>query len=150
MGDTSNWEFAAVVAAVSIGLCGLLVFTVGSIVMNWIVLGRAARAAKEASEASVIVQNTALSMAAQDAVTRAAADLADETKKLVALREESTAVVQQQARLQDAVRNLVEANVLSQGAPATDTKALEDAIKRLDDHMGQLAAAIAAMSRREL
>ena len=49
MGDTSNWEFAAVVAAVSIGLCGLLVFTLVSIFMSWRVFDRAAKAARDDS-----------------------------------------------------------------------------------------------------
>ena len=150
MDDTSNWEFAAVVAAVSIGLCGLLVFTVGSIVMNWIVLGRAAKAAKDASESSLLVQDAALGMAARDSAALAAAGLVEERKRLVELRERSAALLEQQARLQDAVRNLVEANVLGASVAPPDNRALEASIKRLDEHMGQLAAAIAAMGRREL
>jgi len=149
VGDTSNWEFAAVVAAVSIGLCGLLVFTIGSIVMNWIVLGRAGKAAKDASEASLLVQEAARGIALRDSAAAASARLTVETKKLAELREQSTAVVEQQTRLQEAVRNLVEANVLGAQVPPNDNTALEAAIKRLDDHMGQLAAAIAAMGKRE-
>jgi cbb3-type cytochrome oxidase subunit 3 len=150
VGDTSNWEFAAVVAAVSIGLCGLLVFTIGSIVMNWIVLGRAAKAARDASEASLLIQDTARGMATHDAASRAAASLADEAQKLAEIREQSQAVVEQQARLQEAVRNLVEANVLGPATAPSDTSGLAEAIERLDEHMGQLAAAIAAMGRREM
>jgi hypothetical protein len=149
VGDTSNWEFAAVVAAVSIGLCGLLVFTIGSIVMNWVVLGRAAKAAKDSSEASLLVQDAARGIAARDAAALAAAGLADETRKLAELREQSTVLVEQQARLQEAVRNLVEANVLGAAVAPPDNSSLEASIKRLDDHMGQLAAAIAAMGKRE-
>ena len=149
MGDTSNWEFAAVVAAVSIGLCGLLVFTIGSIVMNWIVLGRAAKAAKDSSEASLLVQDAAREIAARESAALAAAGLAEETQKLAELREQSTALVEQQARLQEAVRNLVEANVLGAQIAPPNNSSLEASIKRLDDHMGQLAAAIAAMGKRE-
>ncbi len=149
MGDTSNWEFAAVVAAVSIGLCGLLVFTVGSIVMNWIVLGRAAKSAKDSSEASLLVQDAARGIAARDSAALAAAGLAEETKRIAELREQSTALVEQQARLQEAVRNLIEANVLGAQIVPPDNSSLEASIKRLDDHMGQLAAAIAAMGKRE-
>jgi hypothetical protein len=149
VGDTSNWEFAAVVAAVSIGLCGLLVFTVGSIVMNWFVLGRAAKAAKDASESSLLVQDAARGIAVRDTATLAAAGLAEETRRIVELREQATVLVEQQARLQEAVRNLVEANVLGARSASSDNSSLEASIKRLDDHMRQLAAAIAAMGKRE-
>ncbi len=150
MGDTSNWEFAAVVAAVSIGLSGLLVFTLVSIFMSWRVFDRAAKAARDASEASLLVEDVARQMGVRETAGIAAANLADEALKLGELRKQAAALVEQQTRLQDAIRNLVEANVL--GAPPTQppNKELEGAINRLDDHMGQLAAAIAAMAKREV
>lgn len=149
MGDTSNWEFAAVVAAVSIGLCGLLVFTLVSIFTSWRVFDRAAKAARDASEASLLVEDVARQMGVRETASIAAAGLADEAVKLGELRRQASELVEQQARLQEAIRNLVEANVLGPQAAAPQTKELESAINRLDDHMGQLAAAIAAMAKRE-
>ena len=150
MGDTSNWEFAAVVAAVSIGLCGLLVFTLVSIFMSWRVFDRAAKAARDASEASLLVEDVARQMGVRETAGIAAANLADEALKLGELRKQAAALVEQQTRLQDAIRNLVEANVLGAPAAPPPNKELEGAINRLDDHMGQLAAAIAAMAKREV
>ena len=47
MGDTGNWEFAAVVAAVVMGLGGLLIFTVISTIGSWRVFRLAAQASRE-------------------------------------------------------------------------------------------------------
>ena len=41
MGDTTNWEFAAAVAAVTIGLGGLLLFTIIGAIGSWRILGAA-------------------------------------------------------------------------------------------------------------
>lgn len=149
MGDTSNWEFAAVVASVSIGLMGLLVFTMTSIIGNWRLSDKAARAAREASEASVRVQDLARELSAREAATLTAAGLTDETRRLSELRKQTEALLEQQGRLQEAVRNLVEAGVLHGESPATEIKDLEGAIERLDAHLGQLAQAIASMARRD-
>jgi biopolymer transport protein ExbB/TolQ len=149
VGDTSNWEFAAVVAAVSIGLMGLLVFTMTSIVGNWRLSDRAARAAREASEASVRVQDLARELSAREAATLTAAGLTEETRRLSELRQQTETLLEQQHKLQEAVRNLVEAGVLQGVSPAEEIKDLEQAIERLDAHLGQLAQAIASMGRRE-
>lgn len=147
MGDTGNWEFAAVVAAVSIGLLGLVIFTITSIVNSWVIFIRSARASKDASEASLVVQDLARELSVREAATTTAAGLTEETKRLSDLRKQAEALVDQQARLQEAARSLLEAGVM-QSDVALDIKQLEASIKRLDDHMGQLAAAIAAMKRQ--
>jgi hypothetical protein len=147
VGDTSNWEFAAVVAAVSIGLCGLLVFTLVSIFTNWRVLDRAARAAQEATNASLLVQDVAREIAAREAATMAAAAMAQEGPRLAELRTQAEGLVEQQARLQEAVRNLVEAGVLRTEDNGAALKELEASVRRLDEHLGQVAAALATMKR---
>jgi hypothetical protein len=147
VGDTSNWEFAAVVAAVSIGLCGLLIFTLVSIFTNWRVLDRASRAAQEAAKASVMVQDLARDIAAREAATSAAAVMVQEGPRLSDLRKQADALVEQQARLQDAVRNLVEAGVLRGEGHDAALRDLEGSVRKLDEHMGQIAAALAAMKR---
>lgn len=147
MGDTSNWEFAAVVAAVSIGLCGLLVFTLVSIFTNWRVLDRAARAAQEATNASLLVQDIAREIAAREAASMAAAAMVQEGPRLSELRTQAESLVEQQARLQDSVRNLVEAGVLRSEDNGAALKELETSVRRLDEHMGQIAAALATIRR---
>jgi hypothetical protein len=147
VGDTSNWEFAAVVAAVSIGLCGLLVFTLVSIFTNWRVLDRAARAAQEATKASLLVQDIAREMAAREAASMAAAAMAQEGPRLSELRTKAESLVEQQTRLQEAVRNLVEAGVLRSEDNGAALKELEASVRRLDEHMRQIAAALATIKR---
>lgn len=147
MGDTSNWEFAAVVAAVSIGLCGLLIFTLVSIFTNWRVLDRANKAAQEATKASIMVQDLAREIATREAAATAAAAMAQEGPRLSELRKQADALIDQQARLQDAVRNLVEAGVLKGQDEGAALKDLEGSVRRLDEHMGQIAAALAALKR---
>lgn len=147
MDNTSNWEFAAVVAAVAVTVSGLLIFTLTTILMSWRVFDRAARAAQQAAEASTLVQDVAREMAVHEAASTAAAGLAREAQRLGEIRTRAQGLVEQQAQLQEAVRNLVEAGVLQ--SERTDGEELKAAINRLDEHMGQLAAAIAAMARRD-
>lgn len=147
MGDTSNWEFAAVVAAVSIGLCGLLVFTLVSIFTNWRVLDRAASAAQEATKASLLVQDVAREIATREAANIAAAAMVQEGPRIAELRTQAELLVEQQARLQDAVRNLIEAGVLRREDEGAHIKELENSVRRLDEHMGQIATALATMRR---
>jgi hypothetical protein len=145
--DTSNWEFATVVAAVSIGLCGLLIFTLVSIFTNWRVLDRATRAAQEATKASIMVQDLAREIATREAAVTAAAAMVQEGPRLSELRKQAAALIDQQARLQDAVRNLVEAGVLKGQDEHAALQGLEGSVRRLDEHMGQIAAALAALRR---
>ena len=153
MGDTSNWEFAATVAAVTMGLAGLLVFTIGATVGSWRVFGRAGRAASEAAKAAIAVQDLARYLSAREAMlltqstpstpppARAADGLAD-------LRAQAQALMQQQARLRDALRNLVDADVLRSDDSAQQLRELEAAIRRLDDNVARVDDAISRLDRR--
>ena len=60
MDNASNWEFAASIAAVCIGLGGLLLFTLIGTIGSWTVFTRASRAANEAEKASILVQDLSL------------------------------------------------------------------------------------------
>lgn len=68
MDDTSNWEFAAAVAAISIGLGGLLIFTVVATLGSWRIAERVNRVAEEASQASLAVQDLARRVSDRDAM----------------------------------------------------------------------------------
>jgi hypothetical protein len=148
MDDSSNWEFAASVAAVSIGLSGLLLFTLVSIIGSWRVLDRASRAANEAAKATIVVQDLARQLATREAASPASMDLSQAASELSGLRVQADALLQQQTRLQDAVRNLVEAGVLRSEGANGELKELQGAVKRLEDGLARIAAAVANLGQR--
>lgn len=148
MGDTSNWEFAAAVAAVSMGLGGLLLFTLIGTLGSWRVFSQASRAAAEAAKASIAMQDLARTLAARSNQQLPYVDLREAAGDLSELRQQADALIAQQGRLQDAVRNLVEAGVLGNEDTGKQYQGLESAIGRLDDNMTRLAAAIAELGQR--
>ncbi len=148
MDDASNWEFAASVAAVSIGLAGLLLFTLVSIIGSWRVLDRASRAANEAAKATIVIQDLARQLATREASQPAAADVSQAASQLSGLRVQADALLQQQTRLQDAVRHLVEAGVLRSQGSSNELKELEGAVKRLEENLARIAAAVANPGQR--
>jgi hypothetical protein len=111
MDNASNWEFAASIAAVCIGLAGLLLFTLIGTIGSWVVLARASRAANEAEKASILVQDLSRQLTFREA-SQPMVEVAQAASQLAGLRTQADALLQQQTRLQDAVRNLVEAGVL--------------------------------------
>lgn len=139
MDNASNWEFAASIAAVCIGLGGLLLFTLIGTIGGWRVFSRASQAANEASKASIVVQDLARQLALREASQPGLADLTQAANELSGLRAQADALLEQQTRLQAAVRNLVEAGVL-RGEGATDIKQLESAVNRLEEHMVRIMA----------
>ena len=139
MDNASNWEFAASIAAVCIGLGGLLLFTLIGTIGGWRVFSRASQAANEASKASIVVQDLARQLALREASQPGLADLTQAANELSGLRAQADALLEQQTRLQAAVRNLVEAGVL-RGEGETDIKQLESAVNRLEEHMVRIMA----------
>lgn len=143
MGDSTNWEFAAAVAGVSIGLGGLLLFTLIGTFGSWRVFDHASRAAEEAAQASVAVQDLARQVSARDAMVGPAIDISQSAGHLSELRRQADALIEQQSRLQDAVRNLVEAGVLRSESPQGGLQELQASIHRLEDNLARVAAAVA-------
>lgn len=146
MGDTANWEFAAAVAAVTLGLGGLLVFTLVAIVGGWRVFTRSLEAVEEAAKAAVGMQDLARMLSARQAL-QAPLELEETQQHLASLRRQSEALIEQQARLQEAVRNLVEAGVLGHEREG-EVRRLDDALVRLEDQLARVAAAVAALEGR--
>jgi hypothetical protein len=146
VGDTTNWEFAAVVAAVTVGLGGLLLFTFMTMISTWRIFAHANRALQESVGAGLAVQDLARHMATQG--TSATVDLRQAAGDLTDLRRQADDLMEQQARLQDAVRNLVEAGVLGSDLSMKRMEDLEGAIRRLEEQMGQVAAAVANLGSR--
>jgi len=98
VGDTTNWEFAAVVAAVTMGLGGLLLFTLFGIINSWRVFDRAGRAANEAAKASMAVQDLARYLASRETMHAVAprVDLTQAADDMNALRQQADALIEQQ------------------------------------------------------
>ncbi len=150
MGDTTNWEFAAAVAAVTMGLGGLLLFTLIGTIGSWRVFERARRASIEAEKASVMVQDLARQVSAREAAQGSTNELAQTSAHLETLRRHADALIEQQTRLQDAVRNLVEAGVLRSEESQPDMKDVQSAVRRLEDQLSQIAAAVANLGARQI
>jgi hypothetical protein len=143
VGDTTNWEFAAAVAAVSIGLGGLLLFTLLGTFNSWRVFAQATRAAHEAEKASIAVQDLARHLAMRTSQQLPVIDLSDAASDLGDLRKQADGLIDQQSRLQDAIRNLVEAGVLGNEDTKQQFTDLEAALQRLEGNLARVAAAVA-------
>lgn len=150
MGDTTNWEFAAAVAAVTMGLGGLLLFTMIGTIGSWRIFDRASRAANESAKASLAVQDLARYLASRETMhaVAPAVDLSQAAGELTGLRQQADALIDEQTRLQEAVRNLVEAGVLRGEDSREHLRELENAVKRLEENMSHIAAAVANLSQR--
>ncbi len=150
MGDTANWEFAAVVAAVTIGLGGLLVFTIAAIVASWQLFGRAGRAASEGAKAALAVQDLARYLAAREAshASEPVTKIREAAAALEGLRQDARDLLGQQQQLIEAVRNLVEAGVLRTEAVREAPVDLEASVRRLKETLDRVASAVAALGER--
>ncbi len=147
MGDTANWEFAAAVAAVSIGLGGLLLFTLLGTFNSWQTFTQTTKAAQEAEKASIAVQELARHLATNASPQPPVIDLSEVARDLVDLRKQADALIDQQARLQSAVRNLVETGVLGNEGANQQYADLDGALRRLEDNLARVAAAVANLER---
>jgi hypothetical protein len=142
MGDTTNWEFAAAVVAVVMGLGGLLLFTMIGTIGSWKVFSQANRAATEAAKASVYVQELARHLSSRSAHQLPIIDLREEADELADLRRQADVLIDQQSRLQDAVRNLVEAGALGNAGSERQLRDLDGILRRLEDNLTRVAAAV--------
>ncbi|MDE3096696.1 MAG: hypothetical protein KGK07_11955 [Chloroflexota bacterium] len=147
MGNTSNWEFAAVVAAVVMGLGGLLLFSLIGTIGSWRVFRLASQSAREAEAASTAVQDLARQLAAKEAMAPGA-QLAAAAADVGELRRQASALLDEQSRLNDATRNLVEARVLGGEDASRQLQELDAAVRRLEDNLGRVAAAVARLGPR--
>jgi hypothetical protein len=137
MGEIADWEFAAVVAAVCIGLGGLLILTLLGAIGAWRVHDAAAVAASEAARAATAVEELAHQLMTQSAQPAAQqnATLARHAEELERLTAQATELLAQQALLHDAVRNLVEAGVLRGDDAAEHLRQLEHTLRRVEEHL---------------
>ena len=141
MGDTANWEFAAVVAAVTIGLGGLLLFALTTIIGTWRVFRLASAAAEESAKAAVAVQDLARHLTAHERPAMSIDDLA-------ALRRQADDLLEQQMRMQDAVNDLLETREAGGDDRARQIEELGESVRRLEANLSQVAAAVANLGQR--
>jgi hypothetical protein len=131
--DTANWEFAAVVAAVCIGLGGLLLFTLVGAIGTWRIHDGAARAAEQTAAAADAMQELARAMIAQAAERGPMIELAGQMEEVAALKRQAEELLSQQTRLQDAVRHLVEAGVLRGEESGRQLRDLDQSLGRVEE-----------------
>jgi len=147
LGDTTNWEFAAAVAAICIGLGGLLLFTIVGAIGSWRIFNRAGDAATEASVTYAAVQDLARALsAAQAGRAYGGTDPPDTERSLTDLRSEVDALIAQQSRLQDVIREMVEMSATGDDAATPQLRALEATVRRLEQEFSSVAAAVANLS----
>jgi hypothetical protein len=146
VGDTANWEFAAAVATVCIGLGGLLLFTLVGVLGAWRMYDGAARAASEAAKAGAAVRELAIALTAsrysmEPATQRAPEiDFAAASDELDDIRKQAADLLAQQTLLQDAVRNLVEAGVLRGEDSGEQLRAIEQTLRRIEERLARITA----------
>jgi hypothetical protein len=143
VGDTSNWEFAAAVASVVMGLGGLLLFTLSAIIGSSISFSRASRASTEAAKANVAMQDLVRQFAMRDAMPPPVVDLTPAMAQIDALRAQTDMLMKQQARLQDSLQQVNETS------GQRDVQALHATVQRLEDELAQMAATVANLAQRQ-
>ncbi len=136
MSGEETFQFAAAIAGVSIGLAAALILSILAVVGAWRLFRDASRASAEASRASLAVEELAKRIGAP-------ASSYAESGQLGQLRHQAETLIDQQARLQDMARNLLDASAMSGGAPSGAFDDLNSAVGRLDATVGQMAAALA-------
>jgi hypothetical protein len=132
--STSNWETAAAIAAVCIGLGGLLLFSAVAMAGAWRVASAAERASREAEKASAAVQS--LHEACSTPEVRPA-----HGQGLMIGFPGADPQREQQGRLNEAGRLVMEAGVLRDGSPAQAAR-IEATVRRLDETITRLSAAL--------
>jgi hypothetical protein len=136
--DTSNWETAAAIAAICIGLMGLLVFSLVAAVAVWRMAGEAQAARRQGDEAEEAAREL------RERVARLEREAAD----LMNAGRQADALLGQQEILREAVRSLVESGVLRGRADPVADGRLEATIRRLDEAMIRLTITVEQLGRR--
>ena len=143
MDDSSTWETAAAIAAICVGLGGLLVFSLVAMIAAWRVANAADRASREATRASLEV----------DALSRA---LAGTSILSGGLQAEATGLSNPAVeadpsrgrRVGDAnAQQLAESRVLRE-AQAAQARQVAATIRRLDESIEKLSAALERLGGR--
>jgi len=131
------FEVAAAVAAIS-GLAALLILCLLAVAGVWKLFRLSSQAYLASTRASLSMEELARSMAGEPGAPAPPA----EDDQFGRLRQQAEALIEQQRRLQEMARNLLDAETLVGGPPAA-VDDLEAAINRLDTTVGQMATSLA-------
>lgn len=136
MSGEETFQFAAAVAGVFFGLAAALILSILAVVGTWRLFRDASRASDEAARAALAIQELALRLGGP-------ASAMAESGQLGQLRNQAETLIDQQARLQEMARNLLDASAMSAGPSSGALDDLNSAVARLDATVGQMAAALA-------
>jgi hypothetical protein len=129
------FEIAAAVAAIS-GLAALLILCLLAVVGVWRLFRLASDANAAATRASLGTEELSRRLASTS-------EPATPTDQFAQLRQEAESLLDQQRKLQETARSLLEAEVLEGTEESGTITELESAVSRLDDTVGQMATSLA-------
>lgn len=136
MSGEETFQFAAAIAGVSIGLAAALLLSVLAVVGTW-------RLFKDASKASEVALRAALSIEELANRMGGPASAVADGGQLTLMRQQNEALIEQQARLQEMARNLLDASAMAAGPSSGTVEEIQASMARLDANVGQMAAVLA-------
>lgn len=139
MTGQETFEFAAAIAGVSIGLLAALTLSLLAVVGTWRLFWHASEASQATTRAVLSVEELARRLASQPG----APPPATEGNQFTELRREAESLIDQQRRLQEMARNLLDTAAEEGGPTPIALDDLESVVSRLDITVGQMAASLA-------
>ena len=135
MTGAETFEFAAAIAGVSIGLAAALILAVLGIVGVWQMLRRATEAQQAVIRASATVEEAVRRLETTPTSAGDAAHIAE-------LQLQVDSMIQEQRRLQEMARGLLDTVALESGDASLEVVELESTVSRLDGTVGQMATSL--------
>ena len=138
------FEIAAAVTAIS-GLALLLIVCLLAIVGVWKLFRQASEASLASTRMSLSVEELARRLGGQAMPAGPAPEgrPALEGDQFAQLRQQAEALLEQQRRLQEMARDLIDTEAMEPGPAAAAVDDLEAAVNRLDATVGQMATSLA-------
>jgi len=146
--SAEDFEFAVAVAGTSIGLVALLLLAIVSLTSTWGLFRQAGRASEAATRSHLAMEELARRLARPEGPAPARPPEIPAGEELAELRRQAEDLMEHQSRLQETMRNLIESGVLEAGAPAESLQNLEQAVRRLESTVSQMAAAMANLMQQ--
>lgn len=134
------FQVAAAVAAIS-GLAALLVMSLIAVVGVWRLFREASEASVATTRLVVSLEDVARRLAGQE--TRAPVETRPEEDQFAPLRQQAEILLEQQTRLQEMARELLDVESLEAAPNAAAVEDLQAAVSRLDVTVGQMATSLA-------
>jgi hypothetical protein len=136
------FEVAAAVAAIS-GLAALLILCLVAIVGAWRLLRLTSEASVASTRATLGIEELARNLAGRAAAGVASTAAPSDRGDIEALRQQVGALIEEQRRLEESTRDLLDAAALSGETSPVAFEALETTVNRLENTVGQMAASLA-------